>query len=581
MGLLREKQTTKAIRTRIMKLPSLKTGFSSFLLRLVAYVPALKRRVFSQKTKLNIQPIDTIVCLLFVLLFAYLLTISYQKDGQISARSWYVWGTWPVHISYAARFEFFSPHNWFATHPLYSLTSFNYPFLIDLFSGLLLKAGFGYNFAHVYMWATVSIFALFSIYKLYMRYVGKKPAFIALLLFIFSGGFGFIYAKVLPVTYYWTDSYSLGIHWANTLAAQLAPQKSFFLGLLIFTIVFSQFPKNIYEKRFSRRKILALSLLSALLIISHTHSFIALVLSMLALVSLKIFAKNQVYKYNLIRYAFWSALFSLITFSLFLGTTVGSGFFQPLLGWMAASKFGSSGFYDFIRYQFLNWGIFILYILVLIKKNKIHKTAFGRAGILLFLVAHLVAFQPNPWDNTKLLTYSYLLLCPLIAQDLYAKVSSRKTWSKLLGFGLFITLTFSGFHDVVLSWLEPQRIMYDRYDLEAAQHLNMLADEGDVVASYDRVQDFVSGFTKSQMLMGYRGFLWTYGVDSTHMLTNLENLYAYPMKSSRIAEDLKIKFLVLGEEERKKFNASEFELGQVATKVFSNKKYVIYEYRDN
>ena len=170
--------------------------------------------------------------------------------------------------------------------------SFDYPFLADAISGLLMRAGLDRVWAFLLPSVVATLVLLVLLFVFYERLLrSPRLAVLACTLFFTNGGMGFLkfatelarnpslQMLLLPPREY-TYLPKDGIQWINIVSSELLPQRALLLGIPLGLAVLITLRRYV-ESGFadvSRAKLCALGALSAVLVITHMHSFLALVL---------------------------------------------------------------------------------------------------------------------------------------------------------------------------------------------------------------------------------------------------------------------------------------------------------------
>ena len=96
---------------------------------------------------------------------------------------------------------------------------------------------------------------------------------------------------------------------------------------------------------------------------------------------------------------------------------------------------------------------------------------------------------------------------------------------KVVGVLLLLILCLTGIADVWNATLRRDYLLWSYEDIQIAKDFNKILSSGDIVLTYDRVYDWVSTLTKGQILLGYRGWIWTYGFDYSALYLDIEDMY--------------------------------------------------------
>lgn len=484
-----------------------------------------------------------------------------RADGLVAG--WRtLWADWAAHLPYAEVFAQRAPADWLTSHPLYATEPFDYPFLADAISGLLMRAGLDRVEAFVWPSILTSLLLVGLLYAFYARRLeAPGRALLALTLFFTNGGLGFLlYADDLRRTagaagltfpareYTWLPEHH--IEWINLVSSELLPQRGLLLGLplaLGVLVTLLRWRSEGFEHT-SRVQIGCLGFLASLLMLTHAHSFLALAWI-----------------------CGWLLLFDLGNARRWLGFAVATALPAAFWGWLCYGGVASRSFVTWFPgwlanpagphpmpvwlFLWLNWGVFLPLAAVAILRLRGLRDPLVWAGASLFLVCMLVRFQPNAWDNTKLLTWAHLLLCAPVAAYLTRLWQRRGVLARALAVLLFASVTASGF-------LELWRItggdavavpMWSRDEIEVADAFREIAPVDAIVLCSDHHHHWVPALAGRRVLLGYRGWLGSYGFDTRGVERDVRRMLQSgdPLLLERYGVD----FVVIGETERKGFAA--------------------------
>ncbi|MDP3724288.1 MAG: hypothetical protein Q8R11_01490, partial [bacterium] len=420
---------------------------------------------------------------------------------------------------------------------------------------------------------------LFLFYGRILQSSGQ--AFLALTLFLTSGGLGWWYfvldwmknptletLKFPPQEY--THIGSEVIEWINVVTAQLVPQRAFLLGLPIMLAILLLLLRY-SEQGWSveRWKIVLLGILSGLMLIIHAHSFIVLVL----ICSFWMMMDRK--KSPWLLFALSAAFPSAVLYSLFYGQSVEQGFLSWYPGWLAHPLSKNVNWFWFWIW---NWGIFLPFALIASFKTGLYRHPLVASGIVLFLVSNLVLFQPYDWDNSKILTWSYLLLCLPAARGLVC-LWSKKNLMKVIVIGLFFTMTASGFLDLwrLLQTDQLALQMWSKEEIELARQFRSISNPTDRVLTSDQHNHWVSTLTGHPVMLGYKGWMWTYGIDYTSVDADMQTMFAGRESSKELLLQYNIKYVIIGPSERSSYNANEEFFERSYRNVLESDSYRVYE----
>ncbi len=152
-------------------------------------------------------------------------------------------------------------------------------------------------------------------------------------------------------------------------------------------------------------------------------------------------------------------------------------------------------------------------------------------ALLIFAACNLVVFQTWNWDNTKLLVYWYLVIALLIGA--LAAHWWHRAWSRIAAGALVVPVLLTGALVVLrlLPWTPQANAITGPYTIASAQELQLAATiqnttpKGAVVLTFGRPNDPVLAVAGRIGVMGYGGWLWSYGIDFGTRYADVQTMY--------------------------------------------------------
>lgn len=318
-----------------------------------------------------------------------------------------------------------------------------------------------------------------------------KAAIVTVILFFFNAGWG-------------QDSRFL-----NFITSQIIPQRGQLLGLSLSIIIYLLL---------WRKKILAAGIIASLLPLIHAHSYLA---------------------------------------TLLIGSWFGWRFFLPAIGfgfpqiWYFYGIDLGRSFFAFDPVWLKEWwrlGLMLpLFIWGLIQApQKLKK--FSLSFWLIFILANFFRFQPYGWDNSKLFLHWYL-----IASVGGALVLIR--W-KLIGLLLLPILISPGVRDVSkIIQGSGKYQFFNNEQLGLAEKLRTMTPAQAIFLTANNHNHWLPALTGRKIVMGYPGWLWTYGIDYQEREAEVKKIYQ--SGDRHLLDKYKVNYILIGPEERKQFKPNE------------------------
>ncbi len=322
--------------------------------------------------------------------------------------------------------------------PQYSIFpghALNYPFLCETSGASLYQLGASARQAYIITALYAFLLVVFGTYLFCRQWLKKDSrAALATVLFFFGGGFGFFYffdlsknggilqsllnthastvSETLLDGFYHTPTNipALGLRWVNPIVDMLIPQRATLFGwAFLFPCLYL-----LHGFAFERKKenVLPLAVFAGLLPLIHTHSFLALgILSAVYCITDLIAVRFE--KKRLLQWLFYALIACVLAAPQLFGFSFRQASESSLvrlhLNWGNTTD-------SYLWFYIKNWGLLFLMMpfafLLLSKRDRRIYTG----ALVLWLIAEVIEFQPNDYDNNKLLFIWFLFTCALVSK---------------------------------------------------------------------------------------------------------------------------------------------------------------------
>jgi len=397
-----------------------------------------------------------------------------------------------------------TPH-WWPASPILAGDPLRYPPGSDLFDALLLSVGVPAEAGLIFCGMAGAALAGIALW----RWGGA----VALAAFLFNGGF----AGWVLITGGWGVDPDSTTQWKNLFLTLFVTQRGFLFALPAVLLLLTSWREEFFSS--SGKALLPLSagaLLLSVMPLFNVHAALFLG-SMMAGLFLLLPKENQQGRESLLRLAMISW-----PFMGFFGWLVTSGAGGPSAlesigwkpGWMST---GSIGFW------FWNFGIalplgLLLCAFLFRRGSSSEARVFVWPSAALFLLCLLVRFAPWPWDNTKLMLWSWITIAPYLWRELLAnRPLLIRAVASLLLFGsgaLTLVMGLDGRHGYELirvNELSEAKLLLQ--DVSPAGLISCAPEYNHPVLMLGH-----------PVVCGYEGHLWSHGLDYRERLAALENI---------------------------------------------------------
>jgi hypothetical protein len=433
------------------------------------------------------------------------------EEGGFFAGSKTLLGDGTLHLIIINRF-IQAQQDW-NMNPIYSEKPLAYHYLVDLLSAGLCKMGTT-TWSHSVVWpcAWLCLAGTLLLYEFARESIqSRNGAVLAVGFVLFSGTFNLHALRWGPVIEGFTGDPEHGAYFSNFVNGLLFPQRSTLLGWPIFLLVV------VLMRRGGVRQVILSGLLASSLMLAHIPALQALLILALGHLLLSPGQREKWGQFLLL------ALLGALPLAWHFSGAQG-GFLDSLswqLGWLQPEYAGGENVITFWARQ-AGAVLLLLGMSFFLEKRGKRWDAF-RAYLpvgSLFLVANLINFSPNPWDNCKLLHFWLLLSAPLLAKTAVTIWNER---SKIVALLLITGAMLCGFLDVGRQAIyRPSRlILTDQAGIDLANYVARHTPQEALFAIVPIQLHPLPALTGRRVYVGYPRWLRTHGhVDLDDRLQN-------------------------------------------------------------
>jgi hypothetical protein len=465
-------------------------------------------------------------------------------------------GDLPFHIGIVTGFA--DGGNYPPQHPELAGTRLTYPFLVDMVSALLVRAGAGLEASFFWPGLLLALALVVLLYHWARLLSGDRlAAALTPVLVLFSGGLGWTlligelqtaggaWQRLARLPHDYTISPGGGLRWGNALTTLLVPQRSLLLGLPLSVVIWSWWWRAVAagtDQRTRERLMLGAGLVAGLLPLSHAHSF-ALALALGGLLALlfphgRAWARFFLPALTLAAPAiFWSAGGSALQTRAFLGWHLGwdRGESHPLWFWL------------------YNTGLFLPLLLVALAWHRRLLPPpwlrFYLPFTLCFIVPNLVRLSPWIWDNVKFLFYWFVASTPMVAL-VWARLARGPVLARVAAPAVLLALVLAGALDV---WRVASgslaHVIFDAEAVAFGREVARVTPRGSVIAAWPAYDSPVL-LSGRPGLLGYTGHIWSQGLHAGSREQQLEQFYAGRLDPAVLRDRYGVAYAVIGPQER-------------------------------
>ena len=452
----------------------------------------------------------------------------YAPDG-LYAGYVNIWGDWAAHLTFAGSFAY--GHNFPPEYPIDPGHRLGYPFMIDFFAANLVPLGSRLTSSLVLTSGLLGLAFPAVLYLAAQRFVaGRAAAVLAVFVFVLGGGLGFVYllgdlahlgpGALVHLPREYTLNRDLNFQWLNPVLAYLVPQRSTLFGfsLVLIALVILWVAAR---SESGWQAFLFAGIVTGIMPVFHVHAYGTVV----ALSAFWVLFSRRIQWLGFFIPALVVGVPILVWMWPAANTSVcGNGpsvhGYCIEVGWLSYLDwqhdlpiwFGR----DWIWFWIKNTSLFIpLLISGHIVRNWI-PTAFPKWFApmwLWFLVPNVVVLQPWDWDNTKFFIF-WALLGSIVVGAVLARMFQRGAGSAIVASGLLVLLGLSGALDLArASDFSVSAVQFtDSGGLKVADWVRANTSPTALFVVADEHNSPIPTLAGRRVLIGYPGWLWTYGL---------------------------------------------------------------------
>ncbi len=586
------------------------------------------------------------IFLVFACFVLLIFNSVFITDGQLySSQS--TFGDMSMHLGFIT-----SIANQGVFPPEYSILPGNllsYPFLSDSISSSLYIFGASLRFSYILPMLFAGMQSMLGFYILFEKFLNSKfKSSITTCLFFLFGGFGIVYFLNgawgsegnffdIFTNYYTTPTNYVGenIRWVTPIVDLLLPQRTTLFGFAVLFPTLYLLYKAVKENKIIYFAVSAV--LTASLVMIHTHSFLVMVFFSVAwlFTRLVLILKKEALLARCIRISFIAIpVFMLILQGFTNNQTRGSELFlqiavvflllfvflgvfmlvkiirdnnfykiKPWLIFVSLAVVLSLGqliFWTFSQAQgesfvrgYFNWanivdnylwfyiknlGIVALLIIPAIFYLKDRLVIFLSPVILIWIVSELVVFQPNTYDNNKLLYPAFAFLCAVVVNfvvDMALRIRRRGAVVAVVSVFVFVG-TISGILTIGREFVS-EYVVFEKSQLDYVEFIENNTEADAVILTNTRHNNAVAAISGRNIVCGSDIYLFFHGLDYFEQQTDVEKIYSDPENSEDLLEEYQIDFIIISDYERNSYTVDEEAFDDLYETVYNNESIKIYE----
>ena len=482
--------------------------------------------------------------------------------------------------------------------PTYTLlpgAELGYPFLSDTMVSSLLCFGTTLRTAYVTTGSLmlVLVFSGYAIFAWELTH-SRMAVVISYIIMFINGGLGFMYVfdgaagdasmlREVFTGYYKTPTNmpDLNLRWVNVICDMLIPQRTLLAGWM--TLMPALYMLVIAMRSRSMRTFVCLGLWAGAMPMIHTHSFMALgLISVGAMIYASLSAPKGRKLHMAKNFVIYGAIAVILAAPQLLKwtfpQTIGGGSLTVRLNWV--NNNGDNTFRDgYFWFWIKNVGVVYLMILPAALCAGRTGKALAWGALVIYVIAEIFQFQPNPYDNNKLFYGAYIAVTPLVGMYVV------KLWDRLKGLrvrvgflAVFMVLaTLSGSLSIAREVISGYRL-FSAHEADAGEFASEETERDAVFLTGNQHNNPITALAGRQIICGTASYLYYHGLDYSQEWYDAKQMLENPAENAGLFEDYSVDYVYVSSYERSDYDVDEAYFRNSCELVFSSGDVAIYKF---
>ena len=232
----------------------------------------------------------------------------------------------------------------------------------------------------------------------------------------------------------------------------------------------------------------------------------------------------------------------------------------------------------YLWFYIVNLGLPGLLILpaLLFSERRIFLVA-APASVIWF-ICEFVVFQPNTYDNNKLLYAAYLLLCGVIASysvDIFRKLKDIPGKTVLAALCV-VLCTVSAVLTITREGV-AEYCLFGKGQYAAAEFISENTEPEDTILTDMRHNNEIAALTGRNIVCGSTSYVYFHGLDYMDRMTDIELMYKYPESSLPVLEAYGVDYIMVSAYEINNYEVDEDAIKRLFPCVYDQNGIRLYD----
>ena len=232
----------------------------------------------------------------------------------------------------------------------------------------------------------------------------------------------------------------------------------------------------------------------------------------------------------------------------------------------------------YLWFYLVNLGVTaLLFLPAFFTADQRRFTVCAPAAVIWF-ICEFVVFQPNTYDNNKLLYAAYFLVCGVVASymvEIYRRLRTLPG-RRALAVGALVLCMLSAVLTIGRESIAGY-CLYGNSQLKAAEYIYENTEPEDTVLTDMRHNNEIAALTGRNIVCGSTSYVYFHGLDYTERETDMQSMFSAPQANCALFEKYSIDYILVSAYERNSFTVNEAEIKALFPCVFDGNGVQIYK----
>lgn len=232
---------------------------------------------------------------------------------------------------------------------------------------------------------------------------------------------------------------------------------------------------------------------------------------------------------------------------------------------------------SYVWFYLVNLGVVGVFALPALLTAKRRSFQIAAPAVVIWFIAEFIVFQPNNYDNNKLLYVAYLLLCGVTASylvELYRRLKGFPARRVLAGiYAVLCTLS------AVLTIARESVAGYCLFgsgQLAVAEYVSENTEPGDTILTDQRHNNEIAALTGRNIVCGSTSYVYFHGLDYYAREADMEKMFQAPAQNLELFEKYSVDYVMVSAFETNNFSADEEALAALFTCIYDENGIRLY-----